>query len=263
MDVIKNLQGEIEERNKKILKLELSQKAKILTQHDRPHSPRMEMTSLVTQSKQKDKEEHIYDEPERIDVVSIYEARNKDLEQDLVHLQAELDKAKQMLANVEKYWSQQMSDQDGNQAEQPFDLNDETSSQKSAYVVKLLEENKELRNRLESLEKAGDSCFHGKTLYPGSQVTLGQHGHHHHHQHHQDVRSEIEHSHAQFQNAQYGRSHAHQVKNICPWQFHEFFSANLFFSCTPPPDKNSILDPRPPIPDLLTARSWLRKTVII
>ena len=51
MDVIKNLQGEVEDRNKKILKLELNQKAKIVTQHDRPHSPRIEMTSLVTPAK--------------------------------------------------------------------------------------------------------------------------------------------------------------------------------------------------------------------
>ena len=56
-------------------------------------------------------QEHHYDVPERvdkIDVVQIYETKNKTLEEDLCVLQSELKKAKEMLANVEKYWSQQV-----------------------------------------------------------------------------------------------------------------------------------------------------------
>ena len=48
LDIIKNLQIEIEERNKKLLRLELSQKAQIVTQSDkRLKAPRMEVTALL------------------------------------------------------------------------------------------------------------------------------------------------------------------------------------------------------------------------
>ena len=48
LEIIKNLQIEIEERNKKLLRLELSQKAQIVTQSDKKlKAPRMEMTSLI------------------------------------------------------------------------------------------------------------------------------------------------------------------------------------------------------------------------
>ena len=48
LEIIKNLQIEIEERNKKLLRLELSQKAQIVTQSDkRLKAPRMEVTALL------------------------------------------------------------------------------------------------------------------------------------------------------------------------------------------------------------------------
>ena len=48
LEVIKNLHVEIEERNKKILKLELSHKAQIVTEKDKPIKPRIELTSLIS-----------------------------------------------------------------------------------------------------------------------------------------------------------------------------------------------------------------------
>ena len=52
LSVIQNLHCEIEERNKKILKLELSHKAQIVTEKDKPFKPRIEMTSLISKRKE-------------------------------------------------------------------------------------------------------------------------------------------------------------------------------------------------------------------
>jgi hypothetical protein len=115
--VIKNLQGEIEERNKKILRLELGQKAQIITQQDKPlffRQPKIEMTALISNSDSNtSKSSPIYDsvtkdKADHVDVIGIYAQRNKTLEKDLKELQKELQTAKGMLSNVEKYWSQQV-----------------------------------------------------------------------------------------------------------------------------------------------------------
>ena len=111
MEVIKSLQCEIEERNKKILKLELLQKAQVVTQNDKLFKPRIELTSLVESSSSSGP---TYDNittsghDDKIDVISIYAEKNKTLERELKVVQDELKAAKQMLSNVEKYWAQQV-----------------------------------------------------------------------------------------------------------------------------------------------------------
>ena len=114
--IIQNLQCEIEERNKKILKLELSQKAQVLTQKESRLKPRIEMTSLVENQPSTSSSGPTYDsvhntpkmQQNQIDVIAIYTQKNKSLESDVKRLQNELKSAKEMLGNVENYWSQQV-----------------------------------------------------------------------------------------------------------------------------------------------------------
>ena len=112
--IIQNLQCEIEERNKKILKLELSQKAQILTQKESKLKPRIEMTSLIESSTSSSGP--TYDSvhtprmaQNQVDLIAMYTQKNKTLESDVKKLQNDLNTAKDMLANVEKYWSQQVN----------------------------------------------------------------------------------------------------------------------------------------------------------
>ena len=106
--IIQNLQCEIEERNKKILKLELSQKAQVLTQKEGRLKPRIEMTSLVTENSSVSGPTYDSVHTNQIDVVAMYTQKNKGLENDVKRLRNELKTAKEMLGNVEKYWSQQV-----------------------------------------------------------------------------------------------------------------------------------------------------------
>ena len=46
---------------------------------------------------------------DQVNVIGIYAQKNKTLETEVKNLQKELTKAKDMLKNVEKYWSQQVS----------------------------------------------------------------------------------------------------------------------------------------------------------
>ena len=110
--IIQNLQCEIEERNKKILKLELSQKAQILTQKESKLKPRIEMTSLIESSTSSGPTYDSVHTPRmaqnQVDLISMYTQKNQTLESDVKKLQNDLNTAKDMLANVEKYWSQQV-----------------------------------------------------------------------------------------------------------------------------------------------------------
>ena len=110
--IIQNLQCEIEERNKKILKLELSSKAQILTQKDSKLKARIEMTSLIESSSSSGPTYDSVHTPRmaqnQVDLISMYTQKNKSLESDVKKLQNDLSTAKEMLANVEKYWSQQV-----------------------------------------------------------------------------------------------------------------------------------------------------------
>ena len=113
LQVIRNLQVEIEERNKKILKLELSLKAQIVTSSDKKQkAPRMEVTSLIDSSSSSSSGptyDNVASCQDQVNVIGIYAQKNKKLESDLAECGKELSKAKEMLANVDKYWSQQVS----------------------------------------------------------------------------------------------------------------------------------------------------------
>jgi len=115
--IIQSLQCEIEERNKKILKLELSHKAQVLTQKEGRLKPRIEMTSLVDNNQPSTSTsgptyDSVHNTPRiqqnQIDVIAIYTQKNKSLESEVKRLQNELKSAKEMLGNVENYWSQQV-----------------------------------------------------------------------------------------------------------------------------------------------------------
>ena len=176
LEIIKNLQCEIEERNKKILKLELSQKAEILT----TQKPRMEVTSLISSNSSSISSPGEYLSQDQINVIGIYAAKNKSLQTEVQNLGKELDKAKEMLKNVEKYWSQQsLNNKENVQIENP---------EKSNYALKLVRENKELKEKLESLEKKSPTCFHGKNLPPNSVPSC----------HNDSIRASVEQSHCNF-----------------------------------------------------------------
>ena len=118
--IIKRQQVELDEKSKKLLKLELSSgtsRAKVVTHHDRPliisdsMKPRIEMTRLIG-SKENSKEPHkpIFETSEnsgihsQIDVVKIYEKRNQHLNRELDRLQTEVDTARKLLSQAEKQW---------------------------------------------------------------------------------------------------------------------------------------------------------------
>lgn len=161
LEVIKNLQIEIEERNKKILKLELTQKAQILTQSDKKLKPKMEMTCLVSSSSSSSGP--TYDNvpsQDQLNVIDMYAQKNKNLELQVGKLQQDLKKAKEMLANVEKYWSQQALNNETND-----NIKDE---KQSSYALKLMKENQSLKEKLSQLEANSTICFHGKHLPPAA-----------------------------------------------------------------------------------------------
>ena len=116
--IIRRQQIELDEKSRKILKLELSKansNAKVITQNDRPLiisdslKPRIEMTRLI-EGKQNAKTttnpslESKECRQSEIDIVKIYENRNKHLDTELVRLQSELEKAKLLLTQAEKQW---------------------------------------------------------------------------------------------------------------------------------------------------------------
>ena len=118
--IIRRQQIELDEKSKKILKLELNSgipKAKVITHNDRPLiisdtlKPRIEMTSLIGQkeisnSKSTRHEKIVNDEPQsQIDLIKLYEKRNQHLDRELARLQVELDKARKLLAQAEKHWN--------------------------------------------------------------------------------------------------------------------------------------------------------------
>ena len=114
--IIRRQQMELDEKSRKILKLELSKansSAKVITQNDRPLiisdnlKPRIEMTRLI-EGKQNIKKPSLdsneCQHQSEIDLVKIYENRNKHLDVELVRLQSELETAKILLTQAEKQW---------------------------------------------------------------------------------------------------------------------------------------------------------------
>ena len=111
------LQRDVEERSKKILKLELAgSRAKIVTHRDKPtpiESPKIEMTSLVTNkpphsssssTSSRGSSTSSSSSTTNLDLIAMYQKRNEQLDHDLRRLQQELDRAKEILSEVDKQW---------------------------------------------------------------------------------------------------------------------------------------------------------------
>ena len=110
------LQRDVEERSKKILKLELAgSRAKIVTHRDKPtpiESPKIEMTSLVTNKPPHSSSSSTSSRGSstssssstNLDLIAMYQKRNEQLDLDLRRLQQELDRAKEILSEVDKQW---------------------------------------------------------------------------------------------------------------------------------------------------------------
>ena len=112
-----NLQRDVEERSKKILKLELAgSRAKIVTHRDKPtpiETPKIEMTSLVTNkpshsssssTSSRGSSTSSSSSTTNLDLIVMYQKRNEQLDHDLRRLQQELDRAKEILSEVDKQW---------------------------------------------------------------------------------------------------------------------------------------------------------------
>ena len=96
----------------------------------------------------------------------MYAEKNKLLQRDIIQLQDELKTAKDMLKNVEKYWTQQAL------LEKKSVENDQTNDPtKSSYAIQLLRENENLKEKLNQLETKAPMCFHGKCIPPNAPVS--------------------------------------------------------------------------------------------
>lgn len=115
LSVIKNLQKEVEDKSKKILKLELAgNRAKIVTHHEKPtfieaSCPKIEMTSLIASKAApfpSSSSSSLLSKTSSTDLnlIMMYEKKNEQLDRDLQRLQQELERAKEILAQVDHYW---------------------------------------------------------------------------------------------------------------------------------------------------------------
>ena len=155
--IIRRQQVELDDKSKKILKLELNAgnpRAKVITHHDRPliisdtSKPRIEMTRLID-SRENHRGSHKSDGKfiqreevhAEVDLVKMYENRNQHLDRELARLQSELDKARKLLSQAEKHWNwningekhnfEEKKDSDGLLEFQKAD------AEKSSYMIKV------------------------------------------------------------------------------------------------------------------------------
>lgn len=187
-----------------------------MTQNDKLFKPRIELTSLVEDNSSSSGP--TYDnvaasrQSDKVDVIRIYCEKNKSLEKENQALKDDLKAAKQMQSTIEKYWSQQVEFNccfhlmlesgcffSQSILENPGDKRSdiiEEDPEKSAYALKLLKENRSLKEKLAKLESDAPVCFHGQCLPPKNASTnpgklCDQH-----------IRSSVEESHVDFQNRQ-------------------------------------------------------------
>jgi len=154
--IINRQQNELNEKSKRILKLELSSgnpRAKIVTHDERPlilnanSKPKIEISSLVSggsgvgkhrdaqPSKNQEKSDSKASTSE-LDMLKMYERRNQYLDGELGRLQAELDKARKLLKQAEKQWNWNLTHQtDKASSEQTQDQPDD--GEKSSYMIKV------------------------------------------------------------------------------------------------------------------------------
>ena len=107
-----------------------------------------------------------------MDVIKIYAEKNETLEKEVKKLQSELKTTTELLANVEKYWTQQAISGDNNKKpaniqniQMPAENADPTQS---SYAVQLLRQNEKLKEKLNQLESQAPVCFHGNCVPPNA-----------------------------------------------------------------------------------------------
>ena len=153
--IIRRQQIELEEKSRRILKLELSRgnsSAKVITQNERPLiisdnlKPRIEMTRLIggKENIEKATQENSENQGQsEIDLVKIYAKRNKHLDSELVRLQSEVNKAKTLLVQAEKQWQLNICNDRQSLNDNYLQNNEEVQKQreeypKSNYMIKVL-----------------------------------------------------------------------------------------------------------------------------
>ena len=107
-----------------------------------------------------------------VDVIKIYAEKNKTLEKEVKKLQSELKTTTELLANVEKYWTQQAVSGDNNKKPANFQNiqipAENADPTQSSYAVQLLRQNEKLKEKLNQLESQAPVCFHGNCVPPNA-----------------------------------------------------------------------------------------------
>ena len=107
-----------------------------------------------------------------MDVIKIYAEKNKTLEKEVKKLQSELKTTTELLANVEKYWTQQAVSGDNNKKPANFQNiqipAENADPTQSSYAVQLLRQNEKLKEKLNQLESQAPVCFHGNCVPPNA-----------------------------------------------------------------------------------------------
>ena len=176
-EVIQRQQNELQERSRKILKLEHHiNRARFITQSDKPldldaAKPRFEATRMIKPGLKnyggKAGSDSSSSPPPGLNVAAMYETRNKQLESEVKKLKSDLGIARNLLQKAEKQWS--ISRQ-----KYKFDTGESRemceNSAKSSYMVKLLNDNNALMQKLAEIERHSNICFHGKKILPGQLI---------------------------------------------------------------------------------------------
>lgn len=186
--IIQRQQVELDEKSKEILKLELSSgnpRAKVVTQNDRPLiiseslKPRIELTRLIDTKERKgasrQKDSHVEESETKsdVDLIKMYERRNRHLDNELAILQSELDKARKLLTQAEKQWNCNTKCNKYNTApvegEMYLNISQDGQTheaQMSSYMIKLLNDNNRMKASLAEIDQHSRICFHGKVIPP-------------------------------------------------------------------------------------------------
>ena len=156
--IIQRQQIELDEKSKKILKLELSSdnpRAKVITQNDRPliisdsFKPRIELTRLIDTKETKrpsgGTDGHRVEGSETksdVELIKMYEKRNRHLDNELARLQSELDQARNLLTQAEKQWNcsikcNQYTAPEGHKISNMSQDGQTQESQMSSYMIKV------------------------------------------------------------------------------------------------------------------------------
>ena len=108
------------------------------------------------------------DKQNNVDVIKIYAEKNKTLEKEIKKLQSELKTTTDLLANVEKYWTQQAVLENNKKPANFQNIQPDADPTQSSYAVQLLRQNEKLKEKLNQLESQAPVCFHGNCVPPNA-----------------------------------------------------------------------------------------------